>query len=321
VPESSHAKNSHGLGQNVIAANIVNAPASTAVSKAAISNVAISNAAVSFTSTPISGTMMDNTKKIAVYMPAMTNSVWSESINASVDVPVTFDPMTNAMLSEFNPAYVGDSNIGALTVGNYDLLIVPVSQMSASAASQIQTYINSGGSVWFLNDPCLTPTGKSGVRLTSILGNVVSATTSSTTNITVVNTDNITNGLAATFKPVGTASKASIFRTFSTPSGTIAGLNYQVLMSSGTAAMLVKFENPSNGARVIYSNPNMFISGGTASYFNAQNASKLFTQTKAWVMKFAQNPSGVEVTYPNSDKQLTVTSVQTTIKCRNIFIG
>jgi PKD repeat protein len=252
--------------------------------------------------------MMDNTKKIAVYMPAMTNSVWSESINDAVDVPVIFDPMTTAMLNEFNPAYVGDSDIGKLTVENYDLLIVPVSQMSASAASQIQTYINSGGSVWFMNDPCLTPTGHSGVQLTGILGNVVSGTTRGTTNITIVNTDDITNGLAATFKPVGTTSKASIFRTFSTPSGTIAGLNYQVLMSSGTAAMLVKFENPSNGARVIYSNPNMFISGGTASYFNAQTASKLFTQTKAWVMKFALNPSGVEVTYPNSDKQLTVTS-------------
>src|SRR5664280_972832 len=45
----------------------------------------------------------------------------------------------------------------------------------------------------------------------------------------------------------------------------------------------------------------------TSSYFSAQTASRLFTQTKAWIMKLAQNPSGVEVTYPNSDKQLTVT--------------
>ncbi|WP_410508553.1 PKD domain-containing protein [Methanosarcina hadiensis] len=302
-------------GQNIKAASVVKAPAaSTPVSKAAVSKAAASNTAVStaatFTSTPASGTMMDNTKKIAVYMPAMKNWVWCETLNDAVQVDVTFDPMTTAMLSEFDPDYIGDStaSLNTLTVGNYELLIVPVSQMSTAAANKIQAYINSGGCVWFLNDPCLTVDGDSGVQLTGMLGNVVSATTSSTTTINVVNDDDITNGLPATFKPAGTTSQSSIFRTFSTPNGTISGLNYQVLMSYGNAAMLVKFENQTNGARVIYSNPNMFISGGTASYFDAQNASRLFTQTKAWIMKFAQNPSGVEVTYPNSDKQLTVTS-------------
>ena len=90
-------------------------------------------------------------------------------------------------------------------------------------------------------------------------------------------------------------------------SGTISGLNYQVLMSTGTNALLIKYENPTNGARVIYSNPNMFISGGSASYFNAQTATQLFLQTKAWVMKLAQNPDGIEITYPKSDKQFTIT--------------
>jgi len=304
TPETSHGKTLPS-GQNIKAANVVKAPASTSTS---VPNAAVSNA-VQFTPIPASGTMMDNTKKIAVYMPIMTNYVWSESQNKAVKVAVTFDPMTTAMLSEFNPDYIGDSttSLNTLTVGNYALLIVPVSQISTAAANKIQAYINSGGCVWFLNNPCLNVNCGSGVQLTGMLGNVVSGTTSSATTITVVNTDDITNGLPATFKPVGTTSQSSIFRTFNTPSGTICGLNYQVLMSNGNAAMLVKFENPSNGARVIYSNPNMFISGGTASYFDAQTASKLFTQTKAWIMKFAQNPSGVEVTYPNSDKQLTVT--------------
>jgi len=303
APETSHGKILPS-GQNLKAANIVKAPASATVSYAPVSE------AVPFTSIPASGTMMDSTKKIAVYMPAMTNWVWSESQKKAVKVDVTFDPMTTAMLSEFNPDYIGDSttSLNKLTIKNYELLIVPVSQMSTAAANKIQAYINSGGCVWFLNDPCLTVSGESGVQLTGILGSVVSGTTSSATTITVDNTDDITNGLPATFKPVGTTSQASIFRTFSTPTGTISGLNYQILMSSGNAAMLVKFENMSNGARVIYSNPNMFISGGTASYFNAQTASKLFIKTKAWIMKFAQNPSGIEVTYPNSDKQLTVTS-------------
>ena len=303
-PETRHDKKLPP-GQNIKAASVVKAPAASTP----VSNTAVSTAAT-FISTPASGTIMDNTKKIAVYMPAMKNWVWCESQNKAVQVAVTFDPMTTAMLSEFDPDYIGDStaSLNTLTVGNYELLIVPVSQMSTAAANKIQAYINSGGCVWFLNNPCLTVDGDSGVQLTGMLGNVVSATTSSTTTINVVNDDDITNGLPATFKPAGTTSQSSIFRTFSTPNGTISGLNYQVLMSYGNAAMLVKFENQTNGARVIYSNPNMFISGGTASYFDAQNASRLFTQTKAWIMKFAQNPSGVEVTYPNSDKQLTVTS-------------
>ena len=302
--ETSHAK-TLPCGQNINAACVVKAPANNSTS---VPNAVVSNA-VQFTSIPTSGTMMDNTKKIAVYMPAMTNYVWSESQKKAVKVAVTFDPMTTAMLSEYNPDYIGDStaSLNTLAVGNYALLIVPVSQISTAAANKIQAYIDSGGCVWFLNDPCLNVNGGCSVQLTGMLGNIVSGTTSSATTITVVNTDDITNGLPATFKPVGTTSQSSIFRTFSTPSGTISGLNYQVLMSRGNAAMLVKFENLSNGARVIYSNPNMFISGGTASYFDSQTASKLFTQTKAWIMEFAQNPSGVEVTYPNSDKQLTVT--------------
>jgi PKD repeat protein len=262
---------------------------------------------VTFTSTPTTGTCMDNSKKVAVYMPAMTNPVYSESTLTYVNVPVTFDPLTTSMLFEYNPVYLGDSNIASqLTKSNYDLLIVPMSQMSTSAASSISNYIANGGSVWFLNDPCMTPTGTSSIQLTSQLGNGVSASIGSSSTITVVNTDNITSGLPTSFKPVGSTAKTAVFRSLS-GSGVISGLNYQVLMSSGSTALLVKFENPTTGARVIYSNPNMFISGGTSSYFTAQTATQLFTQTKAWIMKFAQNPNGLGITFPGNDKQLTVT--------------
>jgi PKD repeat protein len=154
----------------------------------------------------------------------------------------------------------------------------------------------------------MTPTYTSNVQLINILGPVSSPTPSisSSTTITVVNNDSITNGLSTSFKPVGTTAKDTVCRSLS-GSGTIAGFSYQVLMSSGSNALLVKFENQTSGARVIYSNPNMFISGGTSSYFNAQTATKLFTQTKAWIMKFAQNPSVLQITYPGGDKQLTVT--------------
>jgi len=268
---------------------------------------AVEQSAVNFTLIPTTGKCLNNSKKVAVYMAAMTNEVYSETAQDYINVPVTYDPLSTAMFFEYNPDYLGDSNIASrLTVADYELLIVPMSQMSTAAASAISSYIANGGSVWFLNDPCMTPTGTSSVQLTSILGNGVGASIDSSTTISVVNNDSITNGLPLSFKPTGTISKTTEFRSLS-GSGTREGLNYQVLMSSGSYALLVKFENPSNGARVIYSNPNMFISGGTSSYFDAKNATKLFSQTKSWIMKLAQNPSVLQITYPCSDKQLTVT--------------
>ena len=303
APEGIHANLATGTG----ASTIVTANSGTQYAvKSAVSNVAVSNA-VSFTSTPTSGTCIDNTKKVAVYMPAISNPMYMEYTGATVNIPVAFDPMTTAMLFEYNPDYLGDSTIASkLTTANYGVLIVPTTEMSTTAASVINSYIASGGSVWFLNDPCMSATYTSNVQLTPILGSGVSSSIGSST-VSVVNTDDITKGLPASFVPVGTAAKTAEFRSLPAMSGTISGLNYQVLIGTNARAMLVKFENPSNGARVIYSNPNMFISGGTASYFNAATATMLFTQTKSWIMKFAQNPNSVEVTYPNTDKQLTVT--------------
>jgi chitosanase len=297
--EDHHGSIAEQVGQSTSAVNFSNKATDNTATEVA--------GAVNFTPIQTTGNCVDNTKKVAVYMASTTNPVYSESTNAYVNVPVTYDPLTASMFFEYNPDYLGDFNIESnLTTANYGLLIVPMSQMSTTASSAISKYIANGGSVWFLNDPCLTPTGNSSVQLTDILGKSVSITTSNSTAITVVNTDSVTSGLPASFKPVGTTTKTSMFRSLS-GSGTIAGMNYQVLMSSGTASLLVKFENPTTGARVIYSNPNMFISGGTSSYFNSQTASQLFLQTKAWIMKLAQNPSGVEITYPGSDKQFLVT--------------
>jgi PKD repeat protein len=267
---------------------------------------------VAFIQVPSTGKCLDNKKKVAVYMPAVTNPVVSESLTTDPDdpvfqyIPVAYDPLATAMFFEYNPDYLGDSTISSkLTKDNYELLIVPLSQMSTTASDKIRTYIMSGGSVWFLNDPCMTPTGTSNLQLTDILGGGVSGSIGSST-ISVVNNDSITNGLSASYTPVGTTAKNAEFRTL-TGSSIKAGLSYQVLMSSGTKALLVKFENSTTGARVIYSNPNIFISGGTSSYFNASTATKLFTQTKSWIMNFSQNPSVLGITYPGSDKQLTVT--------------
>lgn len=309
--DGAHGKKAPTTSQSAVMSNVgVGVPkaATTNTQTQTMTTMATNNAVTMATmsSAPTSGTCMDNSKKIAIYMPVMTNPVYSESTGGYVNTPVTFDPMTTAMLFEYNPDYLGDSSILSINVANYGLLIVPMCQMSTGAATAINAYIASGGSVWFMNDPCLTTTGSSSVQLTSLLGNGVSTAISSASTVTVVNTDSITSGLPVSFKPVGGTSKTNVFRALS-GSNTLNGLNYQVLMNSGSAAMLVKFENPTTGARVIYSNPNMFISGGTSSYFNAKTATQLFMQTKAWIMKFAQNPSGVSVTYPGGDRQLTVT--------------
>ena len=298
-----HASSATYVGQSVA----INSNASSSDATAAVNmNAAVSNA-VSFTPITTNGSCIDNTQKVAVYMAAMTNRMHSESAGKETTVAVTYDPLTTAMLFEYNPDYLGDSDIATkLTTANYSILIVPMSQMSDTAATQINSYIASGGSVWFLNDPRLTPTGCTSANRITILGTSVSASVSSSTPVTVVNTDNITDCLETSFKPVGNSSKTTYMRSLK-GSGTISGLNYQVLMSSGTNALLIKYENQTNGARVIYSNPNMFVSGGSASYFDAQTATQLFLQTKAWVMKLAQNQNGVEITYPKGDKQFIIT--------------
>ena len=298
-----HASSATYVGQSVA----INSNASSSDAAAAVNmNASVSNA-VSFTPITTNGSCIDNTQKVAVYMAAMTNRMHSQSAGKETTVAVTYDPLTTAMLFEYNPDYLGDSDIATkLTTANYSILIVPMSQMSDTAATQINSYIASGGSVWFLNDPRLTPTGCTSANRITILGTSVSASVSSSTPVTVVNTDNITDCLETSFKPVGNSSKTTYMRSLN-GSGTISGLNYQVLMSSGTNALLIKYENQTNGARVIYSNPNMFVSGGSASYFNAQTATQLFLQTKAWVMKLAQNQNGIEITYPKSDKQFIIT--------------
>ena len=71
--------------------------------------------------------------------------------------------------------------------------------------------------------------------------------------------------------------------------------------------MLVKFENTTTGAKAIYSNPNMFISGGKNSYFDSNTASTLFYSLRDWILGFESNTYSIAVTYPKTDKILTLT--------------
>jgi len=259
---------------------------------------------MNFTSIPTDGNCVDNSKKIAVYMPTMTSNISQGTTDA------TYDPYCTAMFFEYNPDYLSDSTIASkLTKQNYDLLVVPMIEMSDTAATAINNYLASGGCVWFLNDPSFTETDTTVKDRINILGGTADSNynlISSASKINVDNTDDITNGLPSQFSPLGTTEKWSFFRSL-TGSGTISGFNYKVLMSTGDCAMLVKFENTNTGARAIYSNVNMFISGGDCSYFNAATATKLFLLTKAWMLKLGINEPCVQITYPNSDKQFTLT--------------
>jgi hypothetical protein len=238
-----------------------------------------------------------NTIKIAVYLPNMST--------------VIFDPLYTAMFFSDNLDYLNDSNMAnKLTTSNYALLLVPKQEMSDASATVINNYISNGGSVWFFADPSYLPNESVVNNRITLLGKPVYSannTISSNCTITVNNTDVITSGMPPKFSPVLTKAKWYFFRSFGSETGTISGFNYNVLMHNGNCAMLIKFENPKTGARVIYSNENMFISGGDWSYFNASLATKLFLQAKSWILKLAPNTYGVDVTYPNGDKQLTIT--------------
>jgi hypothetical protein len=263
----------------------------------AFSNTSVDSNATPGINTNSNAICVANTIKIAVYLPNMST--------------VMYDPLCTAMFFSNKLDYLNDSNIAnKLTASNYALLIVPKQEMNNATATVINNYMSNGGSVWFFVDPSYLPDGSVKDNRIAILGSTEYSgnnTISSNSTITMNNTDTITNGMPSKFNPALTQDKWYFFRSFSPKTGTISGFNYNVLMNNGDCAMMIKFENPKTGSRVLYSNENMFISGGNWSYFNAQLATKLFLQAKAWILKFAPNTYGVDITYPNGDKQLTIT--------------
>ena len=238
---------------------------------------------------------LDNTKKIAVYLP-------------STDV-VTHDPICTAMFFEYNLDYLTDSTITSkLTKTNYSLLLVPDKHMSNVAATAINKYLNSGGKVWFFADPRMKPDGSTADNRISILGKPSEIVISRYSTITVDNTDPITSGLSKSYKSIGTTNKSTSMRAFNPDSGSISGFKYKVLASvRKDGDMLIRFENTKTGARAIYSNENMFISGGSSNYFARDTATRLFQNSKNWILELDNNTYGISVTYPKGDKQLTVT--------------
>jgi hypothetical protein len=270
----------------------------------------VKSANIKFKSAVNSNNCIDNTKNIAVYMPSLTSNLKMESSSGTTTTTATYDPYCTAMFYEYNPDYLNDATITSkLKKENYDLLVVPMSEMSDTAALAINNYLLNGGSVWFLSDPSLLEDGSVSEDRIDILGGTTDTQNnliSSSSTITVDNTDTITSGLPNQFKPLGGTEKWSFFRSFGSQSGIVSGFNYKILMNNLDCAMLIKYENPLTGARAIYSNVNMFVSGGDCSYFDANTATNLFLQTKSWLLKLNENSCGVEITSPKSDKQLTI---------------
>ncbi|AYK16144.1 MAG: hypothetical protein ACOX7X_01135 [Methanosarcina flavescens] len=242
-----------------------------------------------------SSNCLDNTKKIAVYLP-------------STDV-VAHDPICTAVFFEYDLDYLTDSTITSnLTKKNYELLLVPDKHMSDKAATAVNKYLNSGGKVWFFADPRLKPDDSMSDYRINILGKPSEIWISHNSNFTVDNTDPITNGLSRSYRSLSTTNKSTYTRSFNPDSGNISGFKYKVLASvCKDGDVLIRFENTKTGAKVIYSNENMFISGGSCNYFNKDTETRLFQNSKNWILGLDKNTYGISITYPKGDKQVTVT--------------
>jgi hypothetical protein len=172
--------------------------------------------------------------------------------------------------------------------------------MSYAAATSVNKYLSKGGKVWFFADPGNISILNAGKPSWITIGNH--------TVLKVDTNDSITQGLKDSYISKGNLEKDTISRTFKTASNTYHGFEYRVLMTESSGnALLVKFENSQTGSKIIYSNPQMYISGGDCNYFDSVTATKLFLQTKAWILGLDQNNYGLSLTYPHGDKQITIT--------------
>jgi hypothetical protein len=236
----------------------------------------------------LAGNCLDNSKRIAVYLPNTEN--------------IAFDPMCNAMFFEYNLSYVTDANINSLTKANYSLLLVPSAAMSNSTAPRINDYLSSGGHVWFFSDPVNNET--------SILnaGSPNNVTFDESELYLVNNSDSLTYGLPSQIYPANTGIVSIQSRVFP-KSGKDAGMNFETLISENKigASTLVKFWNSTSGGKAVYSTYYELLSGGKASFFSSDQSTTLFDNCKSWLLDLDPNINQVSITYPGSDKQFTFT--------------
>lgn len=239
---------------------------------------------------------LNNSKHVAVYLENTQNA--------------SHDPFCTSMFFEYNLTYLFNDTISSQNLSDIDLLLIPENRMSNSTATTINNYLNDGGKVWFLNDPILDEKGNlQTANRINILGNWSQYPITPAQPIYLDNTDPLLLGFPTSLPAQLSIESYTWMRAYDSRSGTISGFEYNVLMHQGywNGNILVKFENTKTGAKAIYSNPNMFISGGKTSYFDSNTASKLFYSLRDWILGFEPNTYSIAVTYPKSDKIFSLT--------------
>lgn len=239
---------------------------------------------------------LNNSKHVAVYLENTQK--------------VAHDPFCTSMFYEYNLIYLFNDTISSQSLSNVELLLIPEDRMSNSTASILNNYLNNGGKVWFLNDPVFDENGNlQTVNRINVFGILRQYSIDPGQPIYFDNRDLLFSGFPPSIPSQSSIESYAWMRAYRFRSGTISGFTYNVLMHQGDwdGNMLVKFENTTTGAKAIYSNPNMFISGGKTSYFDANNASKLFYSLKNWILGFGSNTYSISITYPKSDKIFSLT--------------
>lgn len=267
-------------------------------------NIIIAFLILTLTASAVSAATLDNTKNVAVYLDNTSS--------------IAHDPFCTAMFFEYNLDYLTKSSISAENLSNVDLLLVPTQYLNNTTVATINNWIGTGGKVWFFADPRFNETTQfATVNRFTFFGNVSGAgdATEYTVNaaqvLTVENNDSIT-----AFMPSGsvtaltTTAKTTYMRKYNVNTGTTdSGFNYHVLIykTSADQDMLIKYQNNTTGAKVLYSNADMFISGGQTNYFDRSTATHLFLNCKEYMLGTDDNTKQVQVTYPKSDKIFTIT--------------
>ena len=254
--------------------------------------------------------VINNNKRIAIYIE-----------NTDVN-PMSHDTGFGSMLHEYNITYLTNATLpSSLSPSNYDLLVVGNASDNTdygvctnSSAYYINNYIASGGCVWFISDP-LNETNYYTTDMSNItwqlptnrfycLGTLHQVNVLAGQTLSVNNTDAATSFLTSPQTILSTLNRWTNGRNFGSVDGTNAyGYRYTELVYNGNDCYLAKIWNTTTGSRVIYSNVQSLVSGGSISYFNATTSAKLFNNIKQWVLRLDTNTQQVSVTYPKGDKQ------------------
>lgn len=239
--------------------------------------------------------VLDNTKHVAVYLD-----------NSS---EMAHDNFFTAMFYEYNLTYLFNNTLSADNLTNIDLLLISGNRVSNESAVTINNFMSNGGHVWFFGDPRFNSSGSlmdTRFEMFTTASNSAYEITKNST-LTFVS-DSITAGLPASYKKDGAIGRSTYARKHASDTNTVGNYTYKALCYMyWDCRLMVKYENTTTGSKVLYSNPDCFISGGSTNYFNRSVSTQLFNQAKTWILDLEKNNYNVQITYPKGDKVYTTT--------------